>query len=202
MLFVAAFEPELTKLRELRPSLRTRAVGIGLAAAGVGMARALSDERASGRSVSGVVLLGTCGAFPGRGLVVGDVVVSAGVRLGSAAAARGEGAIPSPMGDVLPCDTSLLRVPGKSVQIATTLSVTTSDALAVALAESTACDVEHLEAYAVALACRASGIPFLALLAVANEVGSRGRAQWAEHHRLVSDALAETVSGALQKRDP
>lgn len=197
MLFVAAFEPELTKLRELRPSLRTQPVGIGLAAAGVGMARALSDERASGKSVSGVVLLGTCGAFPGRGLGIGDVVIAAGVRLGSAAVARGEGAFPSPMGDALFCDTSLLRVQARSVQVATTLSVTTSDALAATMAESTACDVEHLEAYAVALACRAAGVPFLALLAVANEVGSRGRAQWAEHHARVSNALADTVSGAV-----
>jgi futalosine hydrolase len=192
MLFVAAFEPELAKLREIRPSLWAEPVGIGLPAAGVGTARALS-----GRSPKGVVLVGTCGAFPGRGLSIGDLVVAAGVRLGSAAVARGEGAMPPPMDAALPCDPSLLRVPGKSVQIATTLAVTTTDELAAAMAHSTACDVEHLEAYAVALACRAAGVPFLAVLAVANEVGARGRAQWAEHHRRVSDALAEAVLEAL-----
>jgi nucleoside phosphorylase len=75
--------------------------------------------------------------------------------------------------------------------------VTTGDELAVAMARSTECDVEHLEAYSVALACRAADVPFLAVLAVANEVGSRGREQWAQNHRRVSDALAEAVNRAL-----
>jgi futalosine hydrolase len=192
MLFVAAFEPELSKLREIRTSVWAVPVGIGLPAAAVGTARALS-----GRSPKAVVLLGTCGAFPGRGLAVGDVVVATGVRLGSAAAARGEGAMPAPMVEVLPCDSTVLRVPGKSVQVATTLAVTTTAGLAAAMTESTGCDVEHLEAYAIALACRAAGVPFMAVLVVANEVGSEGRAQWAEHHQRVSDALAEVVNGVL-----
>jgi len=192
MLFVAAFEPELSKLREIRPSVWAVPVGIGLPAAAVGTAKALL-----GRSPKAVVLLGTCGAFPGRGLAVGDVVVAAGVRLGSAAAARGEGAMPAPMAEVLPCDPTVLGVPGKSVQVATTLAVTTTAELAAAMAESTGCDVEHLEAYAVALACRAAGVPFLAVLAVANEVGPEGRAQWAEHHQRVSDVLAEVVNRVL-----
>jgi len=192
MLFVAAFEPELAKLRELRPSLWAEPVGIGLAASAVGTCRALS-----GRSPKGVVLVGTCGSLPGRGLAIGELVVAAGVRLASAALARGEGAMPPPMGDVLFCDGTLLRLPARSVQVATTLSVTTNDELAVAMARSTQCDVEHLEAYAVALACREAGVPFLAVLAVANEVGSRGRAQWSENHRRVSAALAEAVNLVL-----
>lgn len=192
MLYVAAFEPELTKLREFRPSLWAEAVGIGLAAAAVGTCRALS-----GRSPRGVVLVGTCGALPGRGLAIGDLVVADGVRLASAAVARGEGAMPPPMGDVLSCEGSLLRLPARSVQVATTLSVTTSDDLAVLMARSTPCDVEHLEAYAVALACREAGVPFLAVLAVANEVGARGREQWAENHVRVSAALADAVNRVL-----
>lgn len=192
MLFVAAFEPELAKLREFRPSLWAAPVGIGLAAAAVGTARALT-----GRAPKAVVLLGTCGAFPGRGLAIGDVVVAAGVCLASAAVARGEGAMPPPMTEVLPCDASVLRVRGKSVQVATTLAVTTTRELADAMARSTGCDVEHLEAYAVAVACRAAGVPFLAVLAVANEVGPQGREQWAQHHQRVSDALAEEVNRVL-----
>lgn len=192
MLFVAAFEPELTKLREFRPSLWAEAVGIGLVAAAVGTSRALS-----GRSPRGVVLVGTCGALPGRGLAIGDLVVAEGARVASAASARGEGTLPPPMGDVLSCDGSLLRLPARSVQVATTLAVTTSDELAVSIARSTSCDVEHLEAYAVALACRAAGVPFLAVLAVANEVGARGREQWAANHVRVSAALAEAVNQVL-----
>ena len=192
MLFVAAFEPELAKLRELRPSVWAVPVGVGLPAAAVGTARALA-----GRSPKAVVLLGTCGAFPGRGLAIGDVVVAAGVRLASAAVARGEGSMPPAMLDVLACDAAPLGVRGRSVQVATTLAVTTTGELAAAMAASTGCDVEHLEAYAVALACREAGVPFLAILAVANDVGPQGRAQWAQHHQRVSDALADAVNRAL-----
>ena len=77
---------------------------------------------------------------------------------------------------------------GRSVDVATTLGVTTDDALAEALARGARCEVEHLEAFAVAAACAAASVPFAAVLGVANMVGSQGREQWRKNHRAASDA--------------
>jgi nucleoside phosphorylase len=66
--------------------------------------------------------------------------------------------------------------------------VTTDDALAARLAAFTSCAVEHLEAYGVAAACAAQGVPFVAALGVANRVGATGRAEWRQNHRAASAA--------------
>jgi nucleoside phosphorylase len=77
--------------------------------------------------------------------------------------------------------------------LATTLAVTTDDALARELGERSGCCGENLEGVAVALACAAAAVPFAALLACTNEVGARGRAQWAAGHR----AAAHDTAAAL-----
>lgn len=85
---------------------------------------------------------------------------------------------------------------GRAVTCATTLSLTTNDDLARVLAR-TGADVEHLETHGVALACAAENVPFIALLAVANAVGARGREEWRAHHRRVEDALGEALAASL-----
>jgi nucleoside phosphorylase len=50
-------------------------------------------------------------------------------------------------------------------------------------------------AHGVATACAARGIPFAAVLGVANFVGVRARSQWRLHHREASTAAAECVLG-------
>jgi hypothetical protein len=80
-------------------------------------------------------------------------------------------------------------VPSRAA-LATVLAITTDDALARALGERSQCCGENLEAVAVALACSAARVPFAALLACTNEVGSQGRSQWAAQHRRAADATA------------
>ncbi|MGO8999782.1 MAG: MYXO-CTERM sorting domain-containing protein [Polyangiaceae bacterium] len=76
------------------------------------------------------------------------------------------------------------------------------------LAESSGAAVEHLEAFAVATSCAAAGVPFAAVLAVANAVGAVGREQWRAHHAAAGRAAASVVerwlvggaSGARNRR--
>ena len=89
------------------------------------------------------------------------------------------------------------RLVGRDVTAATTFALTTSDALARSIPRATGAHVEHLETHGAAVACAAAGIPFVALLAVANYVGESGRVEWREHHRRVEDALGEAVAALV-----
>jgi nucleoside phosphorylase len=196
LLVLAAFPPELAPLQptlgaELRRQFGGRdvaaeAVGIGLATAAAGAATKLLALRPRG-----VVLVGTCGEFGGA-FHVGGVAVARRVVLAEPSVARGEAAYPDPMSTELTADPALgealVARGGAFADVATTLAVTTDDALAARLAAFTSCQVEHLEAYGVAAACAAQGVPFVAALGVANPVGSRGREAWRQNHRSASAA--------------
>jgi futalosine hydrolase len=151
-----------------------------------------------------VILVGTCGAYAGSGLAIGDVVVATRVALASAAAARGDGALLPSMTLAFEPDASLfdalVALGGKPAAVATTLALTTTDSLAFDLQRSLGPDVEHLEAYAVAHVCAAFGVPFAAVLAVANDVGPRGRDQWRAHHNAAEATVAVLVSRWLSAR--
>src|SRR5436190_4454853 len=102
ILIVSAHLPELSGLRSiLGDSLNANvnglevaasAVGIGIPAAAAGLAFELG--RCTPRAI---VLIGTCGAYRGRGYSIGQVVVGRRIHLVSAAAASGRGAFPAPM---------------------------------------------------------------------------------------------------------
>jgi futalosine hydrolase len=193
VLLLAAFPPEL----ESAPAeLRTAAVGIGLVDAAIGTAKVARDRPAGSKHA---ILVGTCGAYPGSGLAIGDVVVGSRVFLADAGVSLGHGALVGSMGAPLALDASLrARLAGgaREVDVATTLAITTDDALAASLARTTACAVEHLEAFAVARACQDAGLSLAVVLGVANEVGSRGRAEWQQNHRrAAANAIAYVVDG-------
>jgi nucleoside phosphorylase len=86
--------------------------------------------------------------------------------------------------------------------LASVLAITTDDALARGLGERSRCCGENLEGAAVGLACAAAGVPFAALLACTNEVGSRGRAQWAGGHRAAAQATAAALLAWLAAGAP
>jgi futalosine hydrolase len=204
LLVLAAFPPELAPLHpalgtELRRQfgghdVAAEAVGIGLPTAAAGAAMKLIALRPRG-----VVLVGTCGAFEGA-FSLGAVAIARRVLLAEPAVARGEAAYPDPMSTELVADAALAAGlaragAGAVADVATTLAVTTDDGLAAKLAAFTMCQVEHLEAYGVAAACAAQGVPFAAVLGVANAVGSRGRAEWRMNHRAASAAAIDALVG-------
>jgi nucleoside phosphorylase len=208
VLVLAAFEPELEVFRRglslapPRGAVAAQAVGIGLVDAALGAASALARHRPSC-----VVLLGTCGAFDaGAGpLVRHDVVVAERLVLADGAAALGLAAFvgdgPPPLSGDGSLVAALVDAGGVPGVVATVLTISTDDALATALATKSHATAEHLEAYAVAAACKRAGVPFVAVLGVANRVGSTGRAEWAEHHRSASAAAAEVALRWLAVRD-
>ena len=229
VLLLAAFHPELAALRpHLAASadglagriggleVAARAVGIGLPAAAVGAA-----ARVATMTPRAVVLVGTCGAYPGRapgeGPAIRDVVIARRVRLVEPAVVEGRAAFPDPMSLVTEASTPISaalaapasRAGGRAdeasvahADVATTLAVTTDDALATRIARETGCDAEHLEAYAVAVACGAQGVPFAAALGVANVVGARARDEWRVNHRVAADAAIALVLAWLAAGAP
>ena len=204
LLVVAAFPPELAALRArigdaMRGSIAGRtvaaeAVGIGIPGAAVG-----ASARLQALAPRAVVMVGTCGVYAPSlaALPLLAVAVARRVRLIEPAVIEGRAAFPDPMS--LACDAStgiaraLVAAGGVDADVATTLAVTTDDALAARVARATSCAVEHLEAYAVARACATFGVPFAAALGVANVVGSRARDEWRTHHRAAGDAAVALV---------
>jgi nucleoside phosphorylase len=208
LLVVAAWEPELRRVRErlaVAPpafELALAVLGVGLVEASIAMTQCVAREQPTA-----ALLLGTCGAF-GAAHPVGSVVSGARVRLVDGSVVDGTAALPGPM----PADAvfdaglhdALVAAGARSVQIANTVGITTDDALAARLARAggvggtgSAPDVEHLEAFAFARACVVARIPCAAALGVANVVGSKGRAEWLAGHERASDAAADVAWRAL-----
>jgi nucleoside phosphorylase len=202
LLILGAFHPELAPLRPtLGDAMRARldgrdvaarVVGIGLPMAAVGAAMQLAEL-----APRAVVLVGTCGAYAGLGLSIGDVVAARRVRLVDAAVAEGRAQFPEPMsvtGDAAGATVEALVTAGaRAADVATTLAITVEDATADRIARSTGTQAEHLEAYGVLAACAARGIPFAAALGVANIVGSRARDEWRAHHKQAAAAAVGVV---------
>jgi nucleoside phosphorylase len=212
---VAAFGPELAPLVPLLgEGLRARVggldvaarpVGIGLAAAAAGAALHVADL-----APRGVVLLGTCGAYlrpqgpdaSGAALAIGDVAVPERLRLTSPCLVDGVAELPAPMSVELFADGTLtdglLRAGGVRADVATTLGITVDDAAADRLSRAAEARAEHLEAYGVATACAARGVPFAAALGVANFVGASARHEWRTHHHAASAAAVGVIIRWLQ----
>jgi nucleoside phosphorylase len=200
---VAAFGPELAGLEHWTESRRfgsieiaIRTVGIGLPAASAGTARAIAELHPRA-----VVIIGTCGAYKGEPLTIGDVVVSRRVCLADGLALRGEAEFPVPLATSAAADLALVdaatRAGARPVDVATTLGITVDDEAAARIARGTRCAVEHLEAFGAATACAAEGVPFAALLGIANFVGAGARAEWRANHLRASEAAAAVLEAAL-----
>lgn len=197
LLVTAAWLPELERFRELlkaepRADVVLDAMGIGLPDASIGLTRCIMTRRPTH-----VLALGTAGAAPTSGLAIGDVVVGQSVRLVDPTAVEGRAALPyaaeAPF-DAAMVD-ALFAAGARPCVIANTLGITTDDALAQKL--GVLAPVEHLEAYAVARACQALGVPCTIALGIANVVGSSGREQWRANHVAASARAAEVAFEAL-----
>jgi nucleoside phosphorylase len=205
LLILAAHAPELVGFRTALGSNLAGAiqnlrivcatVGVGMPAAGAGAMRHVRDARPRA-----VLLLGSCGLYP-RQVEFRPLVplIPKGIRLVDASVLNQKAAFPAPMQLLVEPDAALsdaiaevdpLALRG---ELATTLTITTDDALAVRIGRKTACCGENLEAFAVALACAARDLPFAALLVSTNAVGSKGREQWAKHQRKAAERGARLL---------
>lgn len=203
LLVLAAYAPELIGMRRhlgeqlagtvsgVSVSCKTVGVGLPNAAAGTAARLLLLRPRA-------VVLVGTCGVYPGATPVIGDAVVVKRAVLVDPSEVEGHGAMPEPMARSLECQPMLSLGLGAGRpphhDVANTLIITTDDPLAVRLGAATGCALENLEAFAVANACALQQIPFGAVLGVSNTVGAVGREEWRAHHKAAALAACEVVN--------
>jgi nucleoside phosphorylase len=211
LLIVAAHAPEMAGLRpwlsdkligQIRGlSVRGKAVGIGMAAAGPATARGILAV-----SPRAVLLVGSCGVYPNLPQYrPHDVVVARRVQLVSHAVNAGKSEFPGPMQTMVegsPLLAAGLAASGARVfpaSIACTMAQTVDDAIAASVHPATGCEAENLEAFAVAQACKASEIPFTAVLGVSNIVGSTGLHDWRQFQRAAVNAAAEVIVTWIQR---
>jgi nucleoside phosphorylase len=130
------------------------------------------------------------------------------VKLVDAAESSGQAAFPGPMPSRARVHRGLAAGLRRAAQdplrgaLATTLGITTSNALARRIERASGCHAENLEALAVALACQSERVAFAALLLITNVVGSRGRAQWVEQHTAAADRGAAIVLDWIARGAP
>lgn len=178
------------------------AIGVGLTAAGAGAAKAVIEH-----APRAVVLIGSFGRYPQSTLPCSPeaAYVAERVRLVDGTVAQHKGALPAPMPVELVLDRSLSVALAQSgaqrmALLGTTLSITTDDALARLLGQSSGCDGENLEALAVAHACALAHVPLAILVACTNEVGSQGRSGWLASHAEAARSTARVLEAFLQAR--
>ena len=210
-LVLSAWEPEIAPLAKLVPrrgrgagrdGFAAVAVGVGPVEAAIGAARAIAAH-----APRRVIFVGTAGAYA-RGAAtpaIGSAAVVDDLSAVSTAALRGEGYLPEVQIRRAAAARPLCRAlaaglpgPAPVVGAACPLAITRSAALARRIARATGAALENLEAFAVARAAAAAGVPFAAVLGVANRVGPAGHREWRAHHAAASQAACAVVAALLR----
>lgn len=203
LLVLAAYAPELLGMRRLLGDqlygnvsgvvVSCKAVGVGLPNATAGTTMRLLQLRPRA-----VVLVGTCGVYPGATPGVGDAVVTRRVMLVDPTEVERRGAMPEPIGRLVECNPMIaLGLAGgrpPSCDVANTLGVTTDDVLSQRIGTTIGCALENLEAFGIANACALQNVPFACVLGVSNRVGSTGREEWRSYHKGASQAACDVIS--------
>jgi nucleoside phosphorylase len=200
-LVLSAWDPEVAPLARLlraHPAegkgVTLAAVGVGLVDAAVGAARAIAAAKPAR-----VIFVGTAGVYPSavRALPIGTAALADEVRLISSAALRGQAYAPAPLVSSA-ATTKALRdqlARGTTLPVATVacpVAITKAPSLARKLG-ATGAALENLEAFSVARAADAAGIPFAAVLGVSNVVGPNAHAEWRANHLAASRAACHVI---------
>jgi nucleoside phosphorylase len=204
ILVAAAWQPELRglgrRLGDARGGPVERVVvGVGPVEAALGTARALQARRPRA-----LILVGTAGVYRTavRRPAIGQVVVARRLRFVSVGTARALAYFPGPMPLAVQSDAGLRAMLARAAgaplaDVACPPAITRSTAAAAAVAATSRATVENLEAFAVARAAAEWGVPFAAVLGVANEVGPRAHAQWTAHGAEAAAAACAAVRAWL-----
>jgi nucleoside phosphorylase len=206
VLVLSAWEPEIAPLRRrlARPPARAlahtivcRPAGVGAVDAAIGAARAIAEVKPVQ-----IIFVGTAGSYPGRRTApaIGGVALPDELVLCSTAALRGDGYLPAPVVQRVPAAPALLAgLRGASPSIGgggaavSPLAITRSATLARRIARATGAAYENLETFSVARAAALAGLPFAAVLGIANRVGPTAHAEWRRHHQAASKAACAVV---------
>lgn len=185
MLVVAAVRAELA-------DLNGETLGVGPVRAAAAMATLLAK-----RTPQAVVLVGSAGAYHDRPQV-GEPIVAHPMGFSSPGAEAGLGYVPLAP-EPIPGDPRLLErldLPRRAVL--TTPAITTDPALAARLGRLWA--VEHMETWGAAWACQQAGVPFVAVLGIANRVGPDAHAEWVANRARAEAAARDAIRPLLERR--
>lgn len=180
----------LAAAREELGALTGEVVGVGpviAAAAAAALIERLRPDR--------VVLIGTAGAYPPLGPTIGTAIAAEEVGLSYGVAAMGLGYVPRPPAPVKCAEDMLRRLELPRHKVLTTGAITTDPTLADRLSDGYT--VEHLEAFGVAIACQQAGVPFVAVLGIANRVCPEAHSQWLTHRDAAQEAARQAVRPLL-----
>ena len=215
LLVLAAHAPEFVGLRpHIGDSLNGNVAGLFVVAKTIGVGLAVAGAATATRihqlAPRAVIVLGSCGIYPcGVPYKPLDIVIPNHLHLFDPSVSAGKAAFPAPMQTQIDTDpgltTGLMSDPDahcRAAPVATTMAVTTDDAIARAVHGATGLEAENLELFPVALACRAADVPFAAVLGVTNMVGSTGRTDWAQYQRDAAIAAAEIIVSWLRRGAP
>lgn len=194
VLVVAASAPDLVGLRPHLGErlegvvrgvvIRTKVVGFGPAVSGATTARGIAAV-----APRAVVLLGSCGVYPGLPQYQPhDVLVATRVVALDHAVVQGGSEWPAPMATEFEASAPIVaalaaRHRTYAALVASPSSSTRSDALASRVAQVLGAHGESTEAFGVAAAAAGAGVPFACVLGLSHVVGSTGRSDWAQFHR-------------------
>jgi len=173
---------------ELGP-LAGEALGVGPVVVAARMATLLAQRRPDA-----VLLLGTAGSYP-DGPAIGEPIAARRVGLSPSVAAMGLGYVPRPPVPLV-CDPRMTSaIAAEKHDVLTVSAITTDPTLTQRLADSW--QVEHMEAYGVAVACAQAGVPFACCLGIANAVGPDAHMEWLMHRNAAQDRAREAVAALL-----
>ncbi len=191
---VSAFPPELSRLIELTHAEQqenniwiSRQLNIVLGSMGVGyLDSAINLQRLLHRfsEVDKVIFTGSAGFYPGNQSVkTGDLCWCKETLLCDSAAEMKY----SLYSDKLKRNPIKSTIKPKSnlysAVVATILTLTKDDQLAVILGKQAKAELENMELYGIASVCEKISIQWNALLGITNKVGSNGSAEWRENYR-------------------
>jgi nucleoside phosphorylase len=189
-------------IRGFRVAAKT--VGVGM-----GVAGGLAAKRVYQLAPRAVVLLGTCGAYAGvPGYQPYDVIVGSAFHLVDLGALGGASAFPQPMQtEVRPHPALTVGITAtvpraRQVPVASPLAETIDDESSARIAQITRCEVESLEAFAVAQVCAMAQVPFAAVFGVSHVAGSTGHADWRSFERQSCLTAAEALVTWVQHNMP
>ncbi len=213
-LLVAAHAPDLSGmcpylgervdgvLRNLR--VRSKIIGIGASSAAAAVTRGILSVQPRA-----VIMIGTCGVYPNLAQYrPQDVVIATRAHAIDHAHIMGGAAFPDPMQTVATThslmSTALSQCHARAhlAAVGSPLGYTTGDSFAASVYDKTGCETENLEIFGVALACRATEIPFIAALGVSHMVGSSGRQDHVLFHRDALNNAANTVATWIHNGAP
>lgn len=208
LLFSSDIERDAAFPAGLPAGVRGMSAGVGLVDAAAGTSRIVSGWE---RAPDSVLFLGTCGAYRGSSLKIGDIAVVTGACLGSGDTATGAMRFPGLLPSVIStnaamADDLLLAAEREgagavAVRAACTLGITENDELAATLASETGAGVENLEVFSVIRSVETTGVPVGALLGVTNIVGAGGGRDWAANYKAMMRRVGELAETYIMHTD-